>query len=68
MQVDVTDVTALDTVFAIGKYKAVIHFAALKAVGESVSKPLEYYRNNIGGLLNVLECMRKYDVKHIGEP
>ena len=44
---------------------AVIHFAAYKAVGESVQKPLEYYRNNIGSLMNLLECMKKYHVPNM---
>lgn len=48
-----------------GKILSVIHFAALKAVGESVSKPLEYYQNNIGGLLNLLDAMSQYDVKRL---
>ena len=45
--------------------KAIIHFAALKAVGESVSKPLEYYRNNLTALMNLLECMRDFGVANI---
>ncbi len=44
---------------------AIIHFAAYKAVGESVQKPLEYYRNNMGSLMNLLECMNKYKVPHM---
>ncbi len=44
---------------------AIIHFAAYKAVGESVQKPLEYYRNNLGSLMNLLECMKKYKVPHM---
>nr|WP_321406094.1 UDP-glucose 4-epimerase GalE [uncultured Carboxylicivirga sp.] len=44
---------------------AIIHFAAFKAVGESVQKPLEYYRNNLGSLMNLLECMNKYKVPHM---
>ena len=44
--------------------KAVIHFAALKAVGDSVKRPLEYYRNNIFSLVNLLEAMKRYDIKH----
>lgn len=42
----------------------IIHFAALKAVGESVEKPLLYYQNNIGSLLNLLECCRIYNIRH----
>ncbi len=45
--------------------EAIIHFAAFKAVGESVDKPLEYYRNNLVSLMNLLECMKKYKVPHI---
>ncbi|WP_439183105.1 UDP-glucose 4-epimerase GalE [Carboxylicivirga taeanensis] len=45
--------------------EAIIHFAAYKAVGESVQKPLEYYRNNLVSLMNLLECMKKYSVPHM---
>lgn len=44
---------------------AVIHFAAFKAVGESVRKPLEYYRNNLVSLINLLDSMKRYDIPHI---
>ena len=44
---------------------AVIHFAALKAVGESVQKPLEYYRNNLNSLMNVIGCMRENGVRNL---
>jgi UDP-glucose 4-epimerase len=43
----------------------IIHFAAYKAVGESMVKPLEYYKNNVGSLLNILEGMRKHDIRDI---
>jgi len=43
----------------------VIHFAALKAVGESVSKPLEYYENNVGGTVNLLKAMKKHECNMI---
>ncbi len=65
-KVDCLDFAGMDTVFA--KYddiKAIIHFAASKAVGESVQKPLLYYRNNIGSLINMLELMPKYKVEGI---
>lgn len=65
-QVDCCDYSAMENVFA--KYPdicGIIHFAASKAVGESVEKPLLYYRNNITSLLNLLELMPKYDVKGI---
>ena len=61
--VDVTDRAAVEQVFRSYPIGAVIHFAALKAVGESVAKPLEYYRNNLDGLLTVLEVMREYGVR-----
>jgi UDP-glucose 4-epimerase len=47
------------------RYDAVIHFAALKAVAESVAKPLFYYRNNMIGTINLLEVMSKYDCKKV---
>ncbi|KVD02065.1 UDP-glucose 4-epimerase [Burkholderia ubonensis] len=62
-QVDVCDEATLGKVFDAHPITGVIHFAALKAVGESVAKPLEYYRNNIGGLLTVLKVMRERNVK-----
>jgi UDP-glucose 4-epimerase len=59
-EVDLTDSNATFALFKkYGKFDAVIHFAALKAVGESVYKPLEYYRNNIVSLLNILDGMKK---------
>ncbi len=65
-QVDCCDLKAMDGVFAKYKdIKGIIHFAASKAVGESVQKPLLYYRNNITSLLNMLELMPKHDVKGI---
>ena len=65
-QVDLRDFAATEAVFA--KYpdiEGIIHFAASKAVGESVQKPLLYYRNNIVSLVNLLELMPKYNVKGI---
>lgn len=65
-QVDLREKDAVEAVFA--KYpeiEGVIHFAASKAVGESVEKPLLYYRNNIVSLINILELMPKYNVKGI---
>ena len=64
-KVDLLDVPAMEKVFEEGKYDAVIHFAGLKAVGESVEKPLKYYENNVGGTINLLKCMKKYDVDKI---
>ncbi|HEF4755057.1 TPA: UDP-glucose 4-epimerase GalE, partial [Burkholderia multivorans] len=62
-QVDVCDEAALVKVFDAHPITGTIHFAALKAVGESVAKPLEYYQNNLGGLLTVLKVMRARNVK-----
>jgi len=62
-EADVRDAQALKRIFEAHKITGVIHFAALKAVGESVAKPIEYYRNNIEGLLVVLEVMRQHGVK-----
>lgn len=63
--VDLRDAEALAKVFAENKFDAVIHFAGLKAVGESVEQPLRYYENNVGGTVNLLECMEEYGVKRI---
>lgn len=62
-EADITDPAALDGVFAAAGAEAVIHFAGLKAVGESVSQPLRYYRNNVTGTLNLLEAMDAHDVR-----
>ncbi len=64
-KVDLLDVPAMKKVFEEGKYDAVMHFAGLKAVGESVEKPLKYYENNVGGTINLLKCMKKYGVDKI---
>ena len=64
-QKDILDADALDTVFTENKIDAVINFAGLKAVGESVAKPLEYYHNNITGLLVLLDAMRRHGCKNI---
>lgn len=64
-QVDLCDKAALEEVFKQTEFATVIHFAGLKAVGESVEQPLKYYENNIGGTLNLLECMLKYRVNQI---
>ena len=65
-QFDLCDLAKTQALFA--KYpniEAIIHFAAHKAVGESVDKPLMYYRNNLTSLLNLLECMQQYNVPNI---
>jgi len=56
---------ALEQVFAQTKFDSVIHFAALKAVGESVSKPLEYYHNNLTGTVNLCHAMQTAGVKNL---
>lgn len=63
--VDLRDAEATAKVLAEGGYDAVMHFAGLKAVGESVEQPLRYYENNVGGTVNLLECMAKSGVKRI---
>ncbi len=63
--VDLRDAEALAKVFQENQFEAVMHFAGLKAVGESVEQPLRYYENNIGGTINLLECMEEYGVKKI---
>ena len=62
---DIRDRAGLDKIFEKENIEAVIHFAGLKAVGESCRKPLEYYENNIGGTVNLLECMRDHGCKKI---
>lgn len=65
-KIDLTDAQATRDFFSRHKdIKAVIHFAALKAVGESVTKPLEYYNNNLNSLMNVLASMREFGVKNL---
>ena len=64
-ELDVADKTALDQMFREEPISAVIHFAGLKAVGESVEKPLAYYRNNLDTTLTLLEVMADHEVKNI---
>ena len=64
-QADIRDEEAMTKVFAENKIDAVIHFAGLKAVGESVHKPIEYYRTNIGSTLNLTDEMRAHGCKNI---
>ena len=64
-RVDLLDREALRAVFAGNSFDCVIHFAGLKAVGESVAKPLLYYRNNLGSTINLCETMAEYGVKRI---
>ena len=62
---DIRDKEALDQIFDKESVECVIHFAGLKAVGESVAKPLEYYQNNIAGTLTLCDVMRNHNVKNI---
>jgi UDP-glucose 4-epimerase len=64
-KVDIRDREGLEKVFAEHHFDACIHFAGLKAVGESVEKPWEYYENNIGGTLVLMDVMRKHGCKNI---
>lgn len=64
-QCDITDYTGLSEVFKQNKIGSVIHFAALKAVGESSEIPLEYYRVNVGGTITLLRAMSDYNVRKI---
>ena len=64
-KVDIRDREGLEKVFAAENIDSCIHFAGLKAVGESVAKPWEYYENNIGGTLMLLDVMKKHGVKNI---
>ena len=64
-EIDVADGKALDALFGENEIDAVVHFAGLKAVGESTAKPLMYYRNNIGSTLTLLETMASHGCKNI---
>ena len=64
-QADILDREALNKIFDTEEIDSVIHFAGLKAVGESVAKPLEYYHNNITGTLILCDVMRNHGVKNI---
>ena len=65
IEADVRDQSALDDIFTTYDIDSVIHFAGLKAVGESVAKPLEYYDNNLVSTLALLEAMREHSVKQL---
>ncbi|MCF0163958.1 MAG: UDP-glucose 4-epimerase GalE [Bacteroidales bacterium] len=65
VKADVRDRASMDKIFTDNKIDAVIHFAGLKAVGESVAKPLEYYENNMNATFVLLETMRSHGCKNI---
>src|SRR5438445_112748 len=62
---DILNAAALDEAFSVHRPQAVIHFAALAYVGESIEKPLTYYQTNVSGLINVLETMVRHGVDTI---
>lgn len=64
-QADIADKEAMEDIFAKHDIDAIMHFAGFKAVGESVAKPLEYYTNNIGGTLALVDVARNHGVKNI---
>ena len=64
-QADVKDTRVMSKIFEENQIDCVIHFAGLKAVGESVQKPIEYYRNNLDTTLTLLECMKENGVKNL---
>ncbi|XP_064606323.1 UDP-glucose 4-epimerase-like [Liolophura sinensis] len=63
--VDICDIVALNKIFDEYKFHSVMHFAGLKAVGESVKLPLLYYKTNVGGTLNLLQAMREHGVYNL---
>ncbi|MFU8812473.1 MAG: UDP-glucose 4-epimerase GalE [Balneolaceae bacterium] len=64
-QIDLLDPDAMDALFRANSFDAVIHFAGLKAVGESVEQPLLYYQNNIAGTVNLCEVMARHSVRNM---
>ena len=64
-EADLLDKPALENIFASEKIEAVVHFAALKAVGESIQIPLRYYENNVIGTMHLLELMEKFEVNNV---
>jgi len=65
VEADIRDAQALDAVFARHHFAGVIHFAGLKAVGESVAQPLRYLENNVAGTINLLQAMDRANVRRI---
>ncbi len=64
-EMDILDRGGLENIFSAEKFDAVIHFAGLKAVGESVAQPLTYYQNNVVGSVTLFQVMGKYDVRNL---
>ena len=65
IKADLKDYIATEKIFKENKFDAIVHFAGLKAVGESVSKPIMYYENNLMSTLNLLKCMEKFGVNNL---
>ncbi len=65
VELDLRDTTRLDTLFAGASFDAVIHFAGLKAVGESVAQPLRYYDNNVGSTMALCDVMNRHEVRRL---
>ena len=65
VQADVCNAGAMEALFAHRRVDAVVHFAAFKAVGESAARPLAYYANNLGGLINLCQTMQRHDCKRL---
>src|SRR5262245_38206242 len=65
VRADLRDSAAVDRVFAENEVEAVIHFAGLKSVGESIAEPVRYYENNVAGTLVLIDAMRRHDVRKI---
>jgi len=65
IEVDVCDDKALRAIFQKYSFEGIIHFAAYKAVGESVQNPLKYYQNNLSGLINILDKMLEFGIKNL---
>ncbi|NND32048.1 MAG: UDP-glucose 4-epimerase GalE [Saprospiraceae bacterium] len=63
--IDLCDSLDLEKIFQENQIAAIVHFAALKSVGDSVENPLLYYHNNLAGLINLLRCQEKYEVKNL---
>lgn len=63
-ELDICDLVSLEKIFQKHNFKGIIHFAAYKAVGESVANPLKYYQNNIGGLVSICQLAQKYKVNN----
>lgn len=64
-KIDLLETEKMDEMFKIGNFDAVIHFAGLKAVGESSKKPLMYYENNVTGTINLLKVMEKHNINNL---